>query len=70
MAMWALDSSNLKGIEYDESSETLKVFFVKGPVWSYTGLPKNVYMAFRDAPSAGKFYASEVKGKYPGIQVE
>jgi hypothetical protein len=70
MALWTLDSSNLKGIEYLPELRILLVVFVKGAVWEYGDVPDAVYREFRDAPSPGKFYASRIKGQYPARKVE
>ena len=70
MPLWTLHSSNLKGIDYLDEGGLLFVHFLKGQVWEYSGVPRSVYLAFRDAPSAGKFYAAEIKGKYTGRLVD
>jgi hypothetical protein len=69
MSMWTFLSSNLKGIEYDKDISVLTVFFINGAVYGYSTVPESVYLEFRDAPSAGKYYAAHVKGKYPSHQI-
>lgn len=70
MAIWTLDSTNLKGIEYRKELSILVIYFVRGPVWEYIDVPESVYLAFRDAPSPGKFYANEIKGRFAGRKID
>lgn len=71
MAIWTLDSTNLKGIEYRKGLDILVIYFKqKAAIWEYSSVPESVYLAFRDAPSPGKFYAAEVKGKFVGRKID
>ena len=69
MALWTFLSSNLKGIEYDADISLLTVHFLNGSVYGYSNVPESVYREFRDSPSAGKYYAANIKGKYPSHQI-
>jgi len=63
--MMAVKSSNLNAIGYDQETETLVVEFKGGGRYAYSDVPAEVFMAFQDADSAGKFFHREVKGQYP-----
>lgn len=57
-----VDSSNVNRVGWDNG--TLYVDFHKTGTYSYAGVPLDVYNEFIAAPSAGKFFIAEVKGKF------
>lgn len=66
MVRTPVKSSNIKSIGYDPSSKTLEVEFSAGTVYEFPGVSADVWAAFQSAGSAGRFFASEIKGKYTG----
>ncbi len=56
-----VESSNIASIGYDESIETLEVEFNHGGIYQYQNVGQNIYEAFMDAPSKGKFFNAYVK---------
>lgn len=61
-----VDSSNLKTIGYDEARRILAIEFLSsGHVLHYDGFPPEKFEELGAAASRGKFYAREIKGKYP-----
>lgn len=63
---YAVDSSNLKTIGYDEPRRILAIEFLSsGHVLHYDGFPPEQFEALSLAASRGQFYAKEIKGKYP-----
>lgn len=60
-----VSSSNLEAIGYDEDTETLRVWFLNGTAYDYSGVGLMEYEALRDAPSVGSYLARNIKGQYP-----
>jgi KTSC domain len=61
---FALNSSAIASASYDSDTEELDVTFVNGRTYTHPGVPAGVVKALRDAPSAGSFYSSVIKGVY------
>jgi len=57
-------SSLIRAIDYDSTTLTLKVELVSGKVYSYGGVPRSVVVEFANAPSPGRYWNAEVKGRY------
>lgn len=60
-----VSSSNVEAIGYDEDSETLRVWFLNGTAYDYSGVGQMEYEALKDAPSIGSYLARNIKGQYP-----
>lgn len=63
------NSSNVKAIGYDPESETLRVEFLSGGTYDYSGVPRAEFDALESAPSIGSYLAKNVKGKYASTKV-
>ena len=59
-----VESSNIDQIGYDAESQELRVKFNSGSEYRYSNVPGPVFADFLDADSAGKFFASNIKGQY------
>lgn len=59
-----LDSTLIQRIALDEDARTLCVAFRNGRRYVYEGVPRTLYEAFKRAPSAGKFFNEQVKGRF------
>lgn len=57
-------SSNVTGIGYDPTTQTLAVRFKSGKTYNYQDVPPQVHKDFMAAPSKGSFFATNVKGKF------
>jgi hypothetical protein len=57
-------SSQIHAIGYDTTTHTLEVEFLIGEVWQYLSVPQDIYQKFETAPSKGKYYSQEIKGRY------
>ena len=69
ISMHSVDSSMISEIGYDASNLHLYVTFKgspkKGPeTWRYDGVTPPVYRTLAGAASVGKFFLSNVRGKY------
>ena len=57
-------SSEIEWIGYEHKRNMLQVEFIVGSVYQYEGVPEVVYKDFLTAPSHGRFFESNIKGKY------
>ena len=62
-------SSNIVSFGYDASSETLEIEFMSGAIYQYYNVPQPIYDAFLAAPSAGKFFAHQIRNAFPYSRV-
>lgn len=58
------ESSHIKGAAYDAETQVLVISFAKAD-YAYSGVPENVVRDFEQAPSAGQFLETGIKGQYP-----
>ena len=63
-----LNSSFLDSCSYDKEAKELAVSFRNSKIYRYLNVPVEVYEDFKNAPSAGEFYSSKIKGKYELIE--
>ena len=59
-------SSIVSKVSYLTNSQLLSVS-LNGRTYIYEGVPAGVAAAFANAPSAGRFFAQNIKGKYDFI---
>lgn len=64
-----VSSSNIASAGYDAASETLEVEFMNGSVYQYYNVSQAIYDAFVAAPSAGRFFAYQIKNAFPYSRV-
>jgi hypothetical protein len=60
-----VSSSNIEAVGYHEESQTLRVWFLNGSIYDYSGVGLMEYEALRDAPSVGSYLHQNIKGQYP-----
>lgn len=66
MAMEAItipESSHVKGVAYDDETQQLAVSFANGS-YVYENVIPQVANGFSQAPSAGKYFDQNIRGKY------
>lgn len=63
MEMIPVVSSNLSSVGYENG--VLYVSFRHGGIYSYEGVPYEVYQNLLKAPSKGKYFAAYIKNSYP-----
>lgn len=61
----AVKSSNIKSVGYDPLNVTLEIEFKNGGVYQYSGFTADKYEDFINSPSLGRWFAAEIRGKYP-----
>ncbi len=57
-------SSNIKAVGYDDDKKALLIEFKTGGRYVYENVPIELYEAFGRADSAGKFFFTNIRGKY------
>ncbi len=57
-------STNISGVGYDQPTQTLAVRFSNGRVYHYSEVTPKVYEDFNGAESKGKFFFSQIRGKF------
>ena len=60
----AVDSTTLATVAYDEGRELLQLEFCGRAVYQYFGVPPAVCQALLAAPSKGRYFNSNVRGRY------
>ncbi|MES2429381.1 MAG: KTSC domain-containing protein [Bacteroidota bacterium] len=60
-----ITSSNIEAVGYDEDSQTLRIWFLNGSVYDYSGVGIMEFEGLRDAPSLGSYLYQNIKGQYP-----
>lgn len=62
-----LTSSNLRRARYNGDAQRLEIEFQSGAEWTYLDVPVDTWKDLVEAPSPGKYFASEIKPNYEGI---
>lgn len=57
-------SSSLRSIGYDRSTQTLEIEFESGSVYRYAGVPLELWLKLKRAPSKGKFFQAYVRDRF------
>ena len=60
-----VDSTAISEIDYDAERAKLLVRFTSGERYVYVGVPGEVHRSFVDADSKGRFFQSQIRGRYP-----
>lgn len=68
--MYAVESTNLNEIGYDEDNCTLYIRFQDGGLYQYEEFPPDQWEAFRAAGSPGSFFHRSIKGRYNFVKME
>lgn len=64
-----VESSNIRAIGFDLTTQTLEVEFISGAVYRYSGVPKEAHAQLMEANSKGQYLNARIKGIYPFVQV-
>ena len=70
VTMFAVQSSSILSIGYDEEAQGLHIMFNGGHEYVYRDVPAELWEQFREANSIGKFFSREIRGIYPTKKVE
>ena len=58
-------STVIRAIRYDAGRQRLVVRFIDGDEYAYVGVPGEVHRSFAAAPSKGRYFLEEIRGRYP-----
>ena len=64
MDMIYIDSSNIESVGYDQEIQELQIRFLTGALYSYSGVPEEIYDELMAASSKGSFYNREIRSVY------
>ncbi len=59
-----MPSSVIREASYNKDTKELRVTFVSGRVYIYSGVPKTIHDAFCNALSKGSFFNTAIRGRY------
>jgi len=66
----SVESSMMLSIGYDENDAVLEIEFKSnGQVWQYYDVPEYVFQNMMGSESVGKYFHSDIKGKYKEARV-
>jgi hypothetical protein len=57
-------STQIADVQYDEGTMTMTISFQRGGIYEYYNVPSGVADGFRDAPSAGRYLSTYIKGVF------
>jgi len=69
MERFPIASTNVASIGYDEQAAILEVEFVKGGIYQYFGIPRDLYEEFLASPSKGAFINTRIRGVFAHAKV-
>ncbi|AFK66619.1 hypothetical protein COPG_00023 [Colwellia phage 9A] len=64
------ESGNLSKVGYNKEHQYVVVHFSYGGIYMYKGVPEDVYKAFIEAESVGKFLSANIKNVYEFEKVD
>ena len=59
-----IQSSVIARIAYDEATRVLDIWFRDSGRYCYFDVPREVYEGLRSAPSAGRYFAEQIRGHF------
>lgn len=67
---YAMPSSVIASIHYNETSKTLTIVYVSGAIYHYLNVPAETYAELKNAPSRGTYLNREIKGRFEYEKIE
>jgi hypothetical protein len=64
-----VQSSSIVSIGYEADTQTLEIEFTSGGIYSYAGVPQDVYEAFMHSDSKGHFFAVDIRACYEHVRL-
>lgn len=65
----AVASSHLSNVAYDYGASELRIQFVDGAIYTYAGVPEDLFDGLLHAASKGRYFRDQIKGSYPYVRV-
>ena len=63
------DSSTVLAVAYDAAAQQLTITFASGG-YRLSEFPAEAFAAFDAAPSPGRHFQANIRGKYPSVKIE
>ncbi|ODA68896.1 hypothetical protein A7A08_00730 [Methyloligella halotolerans] len=60
-----VNSGSIVYVEHDAKRSTMEITFRDVGTFTFHGVSEEVYLAFLDAPSQGRFYSDHIRQNYP-----
>lgn len=60
-----VESSNIGSVGHDPESKVLRIWFAKGGIYDYDGVPEELFDRLVNAESVGKTFHAEIKTQFP-----
>ena len=60
-----MPSTVIRSYQYDPDLQRLRITYISGAVYDYTGVPNDVYADMKAYQSKGTFLNQRIKGHYP-----
>lgn len=70
MQMHELNSSAIKKVGYDESTQKMRVQFPNGTVQEFDGVPPEKFVSLTGAHSHGGYFNSRIRNQYPATIIK
>ena len=70
MKMQKVKSSNIAEVGYEPEFKELFVKFKSGKTYVYRGVPRDLFLDFKNAKSLGKFLNAKLKDRYGVSQLK
>jgi hypothetical protein len=65
-----VNSSNIKSASYNTEDETLSITFKTDAIYAYEKVPWVIFTKFRMSESQGKFFTTNINGKYKHTKID
>lgn len=62
--MHTLNSSAIRGVDYDESTQNMTIYFRSSGGYTFYGVPWEVYTGLINSGSPGSYYNYHIRGRY------
>lgn len=62
--MHTLSSSAIRGVDYDESTQKMTIYFRSSGGYTFYGVPWDVYTGLINSGSPGTYYNNHIRGRY------
>lgn len=63
------ESSNISAVFHDPTTQTLRVHFKKGGVYTYDGVDADKAQGFSTAPSPGNYFYGFIRGQHTHTKI-
>lgn len=70
MTLETLNSSVIKAAGYDRDESVMRVEFISGRLYDYTGVPQSIYEKLLRAASAGEYFNANIRDRYISKEIK